>query len=523
MESEKKILYPGPLRYSEKQVNPPDHAYTYQKVQVYSGQSGTFDLSQAELTSVLQLPNEVVNLSQSKIVYRSTYSASATNYNWAIMDCVPEIKNIRFTSKFNTEVANIQNADVYQNIVNRPETRMNDLQNRGVIFDPTFVYGGSVQDLSPLDSKYQNYTLFSTSTLTGIGSFFDSTGSFSADANSFVPQDHVGNYYMRQNGSKYSTALEPLNVINGSLNGDDPIVNREVYLGSYKNSILSLNKDILFNELMLLEITWNTRDKLGFISKSVNDPTVTPAVLPDDVQISDMYLLLAVNKDPILKQQLRNQINSETGFIINIPYVIQTNQTSNASTEQSMTVQVDRNNGNRLLKVYHTLYNTTQSANTLHDHANNDNNGDGGQKVTSLRSYLDDNPLQPFEVNCDSGKFVDWYLQSQNCKESTVNNQNAYAFKWFWCDNFTSFPLCYDIQDLDVGLSLENDYKWRIDLTTANSGFIHYNYLIVKRKLRISNIGVEFLIDPEDKIRMKKIAERNMDPLALMKENLVST
>jgi hypothetical protein len=407
-------------------------------VQQQGGESIT--ISTSNLESIFELPARVMNLSKSHLTFSASHAGHATKANFTWMSA-PPIRQAQLYSRSGVMLCDINNLQNYVTAVNPFETKVNERMDSNNETD---------------DDKYITY----------------------------FPQSISGATAQKpDNGSFGDSTLEPVMIAAASDTNQTIVVNYNFPLSVIKNSILALDKSLYFNETILLKIIWGTRDEIGFTATAETNPNDGLAVLDADVTVSSLKLYLALERNPIVAAAVIEKTINE-GNVINCPYVYVFKNVPGASTSQNVSIRFNRSNGTHLKKLYHTLYNNTETLNTRFNHANS--------VLTSYYTSVNNQRLQQSDlVVADEDDYR--YMYHEGVKDSIVQNLKAFKFHWAHLDKFEDVATEDPNDNIVSGLPLDVEQKWDINCTTgAATAYNHYTFAITNRPLVISSGGIVF-------------------------------
>jgi hypothetical protein len=115
----------------------------------------------------------------------------------------------------------------------------------------------------------------------------------------------------------------------------------------FKHSILSVDKNLYFNENLCLQIYWSNTDNFAFISTAVTDPVTGAAALEADPVISNIQMSLATEGNLAIVSQTIAKVQNE-GITLPFSYPSVTRQ-SITSASPSYTLQLTKAYGQRIL------------------------------------------------------------------------------------------------------------------------------------------------------------------------------
>lgn len=312
---------------------------------------------------------------------------------------------------------------------------------------------------------------------------------------------------------------EPKYFHNGSAQGEaDPVVKVRIDFGMIYNTILAMDKDFIFNEVLLLKIIWNSAGRVYYSSDGgVGNDIISPGAGPahaaavytlaagdTNVGISDLKLYMAIEQNSDIVNALKAKTAS--GFQMAIPFV-HSYRTNLQTTNQNVSLRFNRGHGRKLKKIYHSLFHNTESKNTAYDHDNRRlaNLGQSQHKLDTYHTELNQELLQPFEVSCENEE--DYMLYKDKLEGSVIQNVNIYQYKHFILDDFTECHSCKERNNdkeqhnISDGIPLELEQKWDF-IGVIPAGTVqaagapgakplnHYSFAIVEKVLKIGPLGV---------------------------------
>lgn len=442
------------LDYQKRAVS---HGY-YTHTKQYPNISGNITLSASGGNeTLLDVPVKALNFGKSYLNCYVSVPTQAT-YSFTNISCMSLIRQISLYTRDNVILADIVNFSKYHKTVNRYETKYDDFITRdGLTIQTTATTanadeGGVWQGLAPSNKLVNNNEAKRPS---------------SADAF----KNYTESQYM---------AISANNTARG-------LVVR-FPLSEVVNSILGMDKDLYFGEILTLKIVWNSTNLIAWKGSDPADSTATGAVLSNDaIVISDFHLLLAVEQNPIIVQSLKDKVDSGN-FNIAIPYVLSNKINQPSSDTRSTIVKYSRGHGEKLQKIYFAIYHNDETTYTMYDHSNKDQG-----KITSLIVNLNNQRLNQFNINATS---LDDYLQMKPyIKGSACQSSNEYIYNWMYMVNFInnsnpSDALPAPADNLVDGLPLDEEQMITFDCTTP-SGVAqnHYVFAITQKTLNISSAG----------------------------------
>src|SRR5690606_32263018 len=145
----------------------------------------------------------------------------------------------------------------------------------------------------------------------------------------------------------------------------------------------------------------------------------------------------------------------------------------------------NRSDGARIMKIWHSVFLSNDTANNIYNNSAIAANHAGDQKVIEFHTELNNDRIQPFEI--DTSAFQDYMLLEDKLNGSAVLNASIYQNNWFWVDIFDSQDrLCEESNYNELcGLSLNNEVKWDFVSTTAATALTHFTYVNFQRALQV--------------------------------------
>ena len=405
--------------------------------------------------SLIEIPSNTFNFAKSKLRFTTqpeAKSAEALNVHWQYLQTLP-IRQLQIYRRTGTYLCDINNLENYVNMVVPCNTDLQDFLSNDVMKDNDGMGNSFRRSNGALSDN-----AFGTMAIR-----------YDADASNASVSYTEPSYC--QVGSAVNTA-------------DTPILNYEISGDMLKDTLCSLDKSIYFGEVLVMRIVWAPSTKMLWESKSVTNPASTPVIESKGISLSNLAFYLAVEQNKEVAQSLRAKVMSGEGMSMVIPYVHAFKQNL-TSTSQNVSLRFNRGHGERLVRVYHSLYHNTESANTAF---NNSNVADA--KITEFYTVLDNERLQNF--NIDTSAHDDWMIARPLVEGSVLQSNNQYKYKFVWIDDFTA---CTPIRECDlfgsrIGLDLNVEKKWDFNAITANAGHNHYSFGICQRRLSITKDGI---------------------------------
>jgi hypothetical protein len=291
-------------------------------------------------------------------------------------------------------------------------------------------------------------------------------------------------------------------------------------LGAIKKTIFALNKNIVFPDIIVLRILFGPASKFAYVGTSGDDPTAGPGPLINTnafvapapitigpyLQIYNLTLFLATEKNEDLAQTTRALVNSPSGLNLLIDYPFSYRQALNGQN-QNLSYRFNRGHGKNLCCVVSSPFNTNESLNTAYDCFNVTNAGtysivnptdtgpNIGAKVLNYYSQLDNIRLQDITPVCGQFQADDYRENRKFMKDTAYLNSQVYNNNWFHMDKFYEVEHWQECEsNLDKGLSLivERKYDMINNVIPAGTQYNWYTHAIVQKDLHIGRDMIQF-------------------------------
>ncbi|HVT62683.1 MAG TPA: hypothetical protein VHD33_04260 [Legionellaceae bacterium] len=432
-------------------------------------------LTSGQTPTVFNLPTDVFNLSESILMYTVNLTAPAGNgnYIWYPTDTYAEISHIQFYGSNNQLLVDLDNANNYFKIVGKHETNMSEF----------------------LTNDFQN-RLYPSNNLINL------VPSLRVQSGVTTPVPAAINY------------LEPAYWHVGDVDTD---VRYEVQLPLryFKNTLLSMNKNFYFNQIMYMKIFWGPYTKMAFQSTTNANPSAgTPVVYAPAAatvpQISNLQLMLATETLEDERLRLMNQISGPNapGLSIIIPYAFNY-KNNNSGASQSINIQLDIGAGRTLMRIYHSVFNNTEQSNTMYDCSNlistNPATQNVSEKVNTYWTNLNGKRNQTITIDTTTysdaaGTIInpngntDYMNMKNSLKGSVLQNMNVFKYNWHHLDDFSDFKNEYLFEDgshLIAGIALgPTPITWTfVGNNMVSAPYNHYTWGIFTKRLTINQTG----------------------------------
>lgn len=443
------------LDYSKKNVS--HGSYQLTRITQQTGGSVSSATTSGGSESLFDIPaNKAINLSKSGIAFYSDFAdpGATTHYNFIYNDGVSYVRQLQYYTRSNVFMVDIPNFHKYTNTIFRRECKLVDMLCR----DKVTVCTTAITD--------------SLAYLYGMTEFNQATNAAAVDR----PDNDVSK----------TSYLEPEYFLVGTDSEISGVCNY-INFGLLYNTMLSLDKDIMFNEITTIKIIWNASPLIAWIGTSSSNPTTGATALATTVNITGLELILAVEQNPVIIEGLRSKINN-SGLSITIPYV-HSQKMNLTGTNQTVSVKYNRANGSRLKKVYFVPYHATESANTAYTH-----NNIAGAMLTNYVLYQ--NSVRINQFNYNPLKMDDYKEQKQMLKGSCILSSDEFYYNFSYCLNYSvnfspmdysTFPSSDTWLD---GYPMDDELKLDMECTTAGNALNWYIFACFEKTLTINNSGI---------------------------------
>jgi hypothetical protein len=306
-------------------------ASTYRYTQVQSNSFGqTITINTSNTPVVFNLPNEVHNSYNDYLIYNINIPAFATGYIWYRADVLPGVSHIQNYASNGNFMVDLDNLGNYMQNVLKKEVNLEDFKS------------------------YDNLScLYPSNALANAIPNIDAT---SLAAPVATPNFATTNYD------------EPAKWQCGNYNSD---VNIQVKfpMRLLKNTKYAIDKNLYHNMISYLKIYFGPLSKLGFNSTSNAGPSVgTNTEILTAVTVTNLVYQMALEDNISEKEKVMNAVRGG-GISKYIPYVQAFKNSNNGST-QNINIQLENGLGSSVTKIYHSVYNNSETQATAYDNIN---------------------------------------------------------------------------------------------------------------------------------------------------------
>jgi len=471
-----------------------DHSdYRYLRiVQQNNGGGVTLDANGGQ-ESVFQIPaSQVFNFSRSDFRYSEVQDAGAaagTDYYYKFCDLVPHIQRLTvMTQKGQVLICDIADCHKYTNAILRHETRLDEMLTNDRPDDNTGIFEGLV----PPDGYQIAMPTFAAAT------DGDPTN---AEINAWAGTIAVSSSVKTATNSDITNKfIEPRYYIRGPANATLTIHNR-ISLSLFKNTILAMDKNRYFGDIVEIRITWNKITNVYFQAKATPVATAVNATQP--LHLSNLELNLCVENNPVIVQDMKTKF-ANGGFVDYIPYLYSSKQNKSGAL-QHIEMDINRSQGSHIRKIIWFPSNVFEEGGMAYFHGLDPQKTDragtivGNSFITDFNPLINGNPIYSSSVKQRAGTAIinePYNYQRRRLKGSCISSVNDfnYNFTWYqdWTDPSPVWMKPLDKFDPDVyidGYPLTEPVKYELDINfgAAGSSRNHYLYAVIPEDLNVLN------------------------------------
>lgn len=451
-------------------------SYRTNKLVPLSG-SQTQTLSNTGTVNVqFEIPTQVVNLSKSRIAFDMLIPAQgASNSAWVHADPLSLFSRIQLLTRGGVSIMDITDCNKYGAIVQPITTPMTELIQRSC--------GGT-----------SARSVVGTDNTTGLSVYNPIQGiqcsGLNAAANtttSYRPSGPAGAVV----ASSQLPILEMRYLFNSTALNSAVSLSYQIALENLEHTILSINKNLYFGENLILSITFNPLNSFAWYSTSVTDPNSAGATaLTGTTTVSNLSLYLKVEQNPAIIRGFQEKLMSPEGLTVICPYVYTSKvNTGPSSTTCALNFRLNRGYGQRLLRVYTTLFNNSETFALALDRCNEYNSGvTGPAKLNNYRTLLNSVQLQDYQIDCTRGE--DWLVNSDIIEGSAVSSVDQYKYQFVHIDDFSGKQSILEegnlVNDSDIcGRDLSEEQLYTFVGNTVSAQYNLFAVVVVQRELVI--------------------------------------
>lgn len=450
----------------------------YRQITPQNSTSITTNVVSSTGPSEVLISPSVLNFAQSRLHFTLTVPTLTSKYHFVHGNLLRTISRITvYDSSSNAILCDVSNFDNYSSVMSPLCTKLDEFLNKSS--DITEILKGTVADASvyPLEdiSRFKHLDI--------------------------VSSEASGNPLGTYTGGTGDTTLRNMNAINPlfsqrvfykNTTSGTSVLDVTIPLKSFKNTILSVDKQLYFPGNVVVQIYWAPNDSYVFGATAATDPVAGAASLSSPVNITNIRLDLAVEQNLNIISQVINTVKTE-GLTFNIPYpsVVRTNITSQSIHNYSL--QLTRAYGNKILAIINAPFNAGFSnsdftgANTLStcsDHSVG--------SITQYNTFLNNVAIKsPAGFTISQGQ--DYFGNRVYLKDSVIQSLPEYRLQnyclidsFFGEKSFTDLDPSM-VDGLDVG-STNSTYTVSANMSQLAS----YNWITIiigQKQLTINSMG----------------------------------
>ena len=446
-------------------------SYRTNKLVPLSG-SQTQTLSNTGTVNVqFEIPTQVVNLSKSRIAFDLLIPAQGAGLaSWIHADPLSLFSRIQLLTRGGTSIMDITDCNKYSAVVQPITTPMTEIVQRsgGGVSARTVASG----DTTTAVSVYQLIQGIQCSGVTNTSNYRPSSSSGAVTETSQI------------------SILEQRYLFGSSVLNTNLALSYQIALENLEHTILSVNKNLYFGENLILSITFNPLNSFAWYSSSVSDPNGTAVVaLAGSTNVLNLSLYLKVEQNPAIIRGFQEKLTSAEGLSITCPYVYTSKvNTGPSSTTCSLNFRLNRGYGQRLLRVYSTLFNNSETFSLALDRCNEYNGSSGPAKLNNYRTLLNSVQLQDYQIDCTRSE--DWLINSDLIEGSSISSVDQYKYQFVHIDDFSGKQSILEddnmVNDTDIcGRDLSEEQLFTFVGNTVSAQYNLFAVVVVQRELVI--------------------------------------
>jgi len=408
----------------------------------------------------LNTAGQAVNLSKSILHFTMNPTAPSGGYNYMFMDALTPFQQITLMTKSGERLMDLT----------EPRNQYKLMWKTDIPFDEYMTFD----------------TFYGTTIPQGSGKFLRPSNGIAAAQGAFSKRP-TGNSTTQSRAYVENSYLE---IGNSGAVSASPVFDISLDLGMLKNTICALDRSILFNQNLVLRLVFGSTVKVGFTCNSIDTPAAD--ALLGSVNVQDLYINLAFEADQDVANQLRGEINSN-GFSIPIPYVNVRKNAMGTSTAGRASFNVSRADGQRLIRIYNSLFRTAETGLDAY------NNSINPTILPSYYTQLDGHKLSQYDISLGTTaapQYMDWHFHQSKFRGCCgYQNVACYRQNWQHIDDWSSKDkLCDADKDLDIlGVDLNQEKRYDFVCTKDSTDLTCYSYIVTQKMLVINQLGLQLL------------------------------
>lgn len=430
-----------------------DSAYRFTKlVQNTGGQEVTVNSGQ---TSTFEIPSVAFNLAKSFLIFDQKAPSQVDLKTRLFRDTAP-FQRVELYTRGGTYLMDVTNfASAYQTMAQR---------NMSVDHFFTSSDGVLIQDITT-----PNFAVTTT------------VDPFTVDGHDPVPDPITATSTVVS--TFVATGTTPLKLKVGATEAAVNETKWRIPLREMYNTILSLDKTILLNEVLSLRITWASSAEMGWQAR--NDGTTNLASLTGNVDISNLALYLAQETNQSVINDL-TALTRSSGMSILVPY-LHVYKTNLSTSSHAVSIRLSRGHGISLERVYTGFGSGSEGTSVRYA------NSILGRDITSFYSLLDSKRLQEFDIDVASGDYS-WTRRSEHQGRVVGLNVLNDSSNFAWVDSWCGDDLECAIHQQMGGLSLDIERKYDLYVKCVNPSAVnYYTVAVCQKQLMIAPGGISIM------------------------------
>jgi hypothetical protein len=426
------------------------------------------------------LPSKCLNLSKSKISWDvSVPSQAGANFAWLQGNALCQLDRITLTSQNTNQVlADIPNLNRYASMLTPVLTTQEELQNKA---SPFTVAAGAATSVVP--------TMRTTLALAQ-NTPCEDVSRTNAGAN---PDGNAIDY-----GTPYGNSIRKLYVSSAAATAN--FISFELDLASIQASIFDINKLLYFSgEQLLLSLYFAPVNRYAFLATSASDPTAGVGAAVGTWTVSNLSCYLYTEQNLDVSTALVEKVMRGGGLKVPFPYPFVQRQ-SVASGSWSITQQLTRGFGSKLLFASFSIFNPTETGATAQDHSLQTiaTAAGGTYSALSYNTLIDNIPILTNNnigiLGGGTSAGEQWLYNKAHLKGSAIASLINYNIDFCHIDSFVSDPLCqFDFTTID-GLDLDAMHQYSVVGYGTSGAAVNNNIYIVfvcQKTLNFTASGVQ--------------------------------
>ena len=435
----------------------------------------SFALLGGSQTSTFQaLGKYVVSLKKSYITFDILTPAQANVYPWMYGACVSMFKNVQVFPLAGNQAMNLDQFHHYSKmLLGSYRTAQCELESN-----------------DPADIVYKSNVAQAQNKLPASGN------------NCTLPWSEA----------QYAINLANLNTgTNGPIAVNQPTFNHfKLPFSLFKGTPLECPLDTLFGGSVNIIFTWENPSNFIWGGTSLTNPDTGVAAWTGGATISNMYLWLAVEQDPIIIEDIYKMFNTGYSFLWTVGYKMFQQTMQAGSTMNINLPPITRGQGKYLKRIYVAFFNSNETNNTALDNNNNSTMTDTTTNwILTFQTMVDGQTMQqkylsmpPYFNSTAAGTNTEglgyWDQYKPYFAGSVIQNAGILGSQLVYIEDFTERnsrllkffneeELSVEGLDMDVRKSLQ----WQFNTTTNNIGTRNvYVFIEIDRIVTISPAGV---------------------------------